>query len=94
MVRNIVGSLRLVGSGKETAQGMQERLHRRSRDACGVPAPAHGLTLTQIGFWGEDGGMSFAEWASSRPPDDVHGQRLVIGPPGKPGIEHTESEGS
>jgi len=82
MVRNIVGSLRLVGAGKETVAGVRERLHRRSRAACGVPAPAHGLTLTEIGYWGEDGGLSFSEWASSRPPDDTSGQRLRIGPPG------------
>jgi tRNA U38,U39,U40 pseudouridine synthase TruA len=84
MVRNIVGSLRLVGSGRETPEGIQARLDRRSRNACCVPAPAHGLTLTQIGYWGEDGGMSFEEWAASRPPDDVRGQRLVIGPPRPP----------
>jgi tRNA pseudouridine38-40 synthase len=59
MVRNIVGALKAVGCGKDSEQGMRHRLQRRSRDACGVPAPAHGLTLTEVGFWGEDGGLSF-----------------------------------
>eukprot|EP00802_Teleaulax_amphioxeia_P015303 Tamp_15390.p1 GENE.Tamp_15390~~Tamp_15390.p1 ORF type:complete len:302 (+),score=22.90 Tamp_15390:529-1434(+) len=82
MVRNIVGSLKAVGCGKEDVDHVRSRLLRRSRDACGQPAPAHALTLTQVGFWGEDGGLSFDDWAASRPQEDT-GQRLIIGPPKK-----------
>ena len=81
MVRNIVGTLKPVGCGKETPQGVDHRLLCRSRDACGVPAPAHGLTLTEVGFWGEDGGLGFDDWAAARPKEDVFGQRLILGPP-------------
>lgn len=81
MVRNIVGSLKAVGRGKDDIRGLRLRLQKRSRQACGIPAPAHGLTLTQVGFWGEDGGLTFDEWAASRPASDVFGQRLALGPP-------------
>ena len=83
MVRNIVGTLKAVGSGKEGAEDVRLRLLRRSRDACGQTAPAHALTLTEVGFWGEDGGLSFDAWAASRPQEDM-GQRLSIGPPKRP----------
>jgi len=50
MVRNIVGSLRRVGSGKEPPARMKEWLEKRTRGACGSPAPAQGLVLVEIGY--------------------------------------------
>ena len=83
MVRNIVGTLKAVGCGKERAEDVRLRLLRRTRDACGQTAPAHALTLTEVGFWGEDGGLPFDDWVASRPQEDM-GQRISIGPPKRP----------
>lgn len=29
-------------------------------------APARGLVLAEIGFWGEDGGLSWEEWSAGK----------------------------
>jgi tRNA pseudouridine38-40 synthase len=47
-VRNIVGTLRLVGEGKWTPQDVGEALAARRRSAAGPTAPAHGLYLSDV----------------------------------------------
>src|SRR5690606_36054346 len=42
-VRSMVGSLKLVGAGRWTAQDLVRALEARNREACGPVAPAHGL---------------------------------------------------
>jgi tRNA pseudouridine38-40 synthase len=47
-VRNMVGSLKLVGAGKWRAQHMAEALAARDRRAGGPTAPAEGLYLVEV----------------------------------------------
>lgn len=47
-VRNMVGTLMLVGSGKWTKSDLITALHAKHRSAAGQTAPAHGLYLTQV----------------------------------------------
>ncbi|MCB2102498.1 MAG: tRNA pseudouridine(38-40) synthase TruA [Rhodobacterales bacterium] len=47
-VRNMVGSLRLVGEGKWTADDLAAALQARDRTAGGPTAPASGLYLTEV----------------------------------------------
>ena len=47
-VRNMVGTLRLVGIGKWTAGDVAEALEKRDRAAAGPTAPAEGLYLTEV----------------------------------------------
>lgn len=49
-VRIIVGSLRLVGSGKWTKQDMQAALDAKNRSAAGPTAPACGLYLVKVEY--------------------------------------------
>jgi tRNA pseudouridine38-40 synthase len=49
-VRNIVGSLLLVGTGKWGAADLQEALNARDRAAAGPTAPAHGLYLIAVDY--------------------------------------------
>ena len=49
-VRSMVGSLRLVGTGRWPVARMAAALAARNRSACGVVAPAHGLCLTQVEY--------------------------------------------
>ncbi|WP_027135525.1 tRNA pseudouridine(38-40) synthase TruA [Geminicoccus roseus] len=51
-VRNIVGSLALVGSGKRPHGWIQEVLEARDRTQAGPTAPPDGLTLMEIGYPG------------------------------------------
>lgn len=53
MVRNIVGTLAYVGQGKMDPEEILVILDAKSRDAAGVTAPAHGLTLAKI-FYPEE----------------------------------------
>jgi tRNA pseudouridine38-40 synthase len=53
MVRNIVGSLVEVGQGRRAPDWIAELLSGRDRRCGSVLAPAHGLTLTRIGFAGD-----------------------------------------
>jgi tRNA pseudouridine38-40 synthase len=48
MVRNIVGTLVDVGSGKRSADALPEILQAKSRSLAGVTAPAHGLALHRV----------------------------------------------
>ncbi len=50
MVRNIAGSLALVGRGRLSAEGLAEILAARRRDAAGPAAPAQGLYLRRISY--------------------------------------------
>ena len=47
-VRNMVGSLKLVGEGKWTPDDMTRVLAARDRRAAGPTAPPDGLYLTQV----------------------------------------------
>ena len=49
-VRSMVGSLKLVGAGKWTANDLREALEKRDRTACGPVAPACGLYLTAVDY--------------------------------------------
>ncbi len=50
MVRNIVGTLVLVGSGKISVDGFRIILESRNRDQAGPTAPAKGLFLREIRY--------------------------------------------
>lgn len=50
MVRNIVGTLTLVGEGKWTDKDVQEALQATDRTKGGPTAPAHGLYLERIDY--------------------------------------------
>ena len=49
-VRNMVGTLRLVGTGKWTADDVAAALERRDRAAAGPTAPADGLYLVEVTY--------------------------------------------
>ena len=49
-VRNFVGSLKLVGEGRWTADDLRAALEARVRAAAGPTAPACGLYLTEVGY--------------------------------------------
>jgi len=49
-VRNLVGTLKLVGEGKWTARGVAAALEARNRAAAGPTAPAAGLYLTRVRY--------------------------------------------
>ena len=49
-VRNMVGTLRLVGDGSWTAGRVADALAARDRAAAGPTAPAAGLCLTEVGY--------------------------------------------
>ena len=49
-VRSMVGSLKLVGEGRWTAQDLRLALEARDRTACGPVAPACGLYLVEVGY--------------------------------------------
>ena len=50
MVRNIVGSLILVGNGKWSAQKIKEALESRDRKTAGPTAPASGLYFLKVDY--------------------------------------------
>ena len=52
-VRSMVGSLEHVGSGRWTADALEDALHARERARCGVVAPALGLMLTKVDYDGD-----------------------------------------
>lgn len=49
-VRNIVGTLKLVGEGKWTRRGVEKALAARDRTAAGPTAPADGLYLVAVRY--------------------------------------------
>jgi tRNA pseudouridine38-40 synthase len=49
-VRSMVGSLKLVGEGKWTADDLEAALKARDRAACGPVAPARGLYLVRVDY--------------------------------------------
>lgn len=48
MVRNLVGTLVYLGSGKLSLDGVKALLTNKDRTLAGITAPAHGLTLKEI----------------------------------------------
>jgi tRNA pseudouridine38-40 synthase len=54
-VRNIVGTLALVGEGKWREQDVEKALAARDRAAAGPTAPAQGLYLVDVGYAGAPG---------------------------------------
>lgn len=50
MVRSLVGALLAVGEGRRPATWPAELLAARTRDAAAHVAPAHGLTLEEVGY--------------------------------------------
>ena len=50
MVRSLVGALLAVGEGRRPATWPAELLASRTRDAAAHVAPAHGLTLEEVGY--------------------------------------------
>ncbi len=50
MVRNVVGTLVEVGSGKRSPDDMQRLLAARDRTLAGPTAPAHGLCLSRVRY--------------------------------------------
>jgi len=49
-VRSMVGSLKLVGEGKWSAQELKDALDAADRTRCGPVAPAHGLYLARVDY--------------------------------------------
>lgn len=49
-VRNMVGTLKLVGEGKRRIDDVETVLHARNRAAAGPTAPAHGLCLVRVTY--------------------------------------------
>jgi tRNA pseudouridine38-40 synthase len=49
-VRNMVGTLKLVGEGKWTRKDVTQALEARNRSAAGPTAPPEGLYLTQVWY--------------------------------------------
>jgi len=49
-VRNMVGTLKLVGEGKWTADDVSRALSARDRSAAGPTAPPDGLYLTEVWY--------------------------------------------
>jgi tRNA pseudouridine38-40 synthase len=56
MVRNMVGSLVIVGNGAAPVTWIAELLRGRDRRLAGPTAPAHGLTLWRVRYDDDDGG--------------------------------------
>jgi tRNA pseudouridine38-40 synthase len=50
MVRNLVGTLKLVGMGKWEPEDVRIALEAKDRKAAGPTAPAHGLYLTKVEY--------------------------------------------
>jgi tRNA pseudouridine38-40 synthase len=48
MVRNIVGTLVYIGSGKLAISDIEKTLRSNKREHAGICAPAHGLTLKRV----------------------------------------------
>jgi tRNA pseudouridine38-40 synthase len=50
MVRNLVGTLLLVGCGQWSQEAVREVLDARDRRKAGPAAPARGLTLVEVHY--------------------------------------------
>jgi tRNA pseudouridine38-40 synthase len=50
MVRSIVGTALEIGAGRKPPSWMRDVLTARDRATAGPVAPAHGLTLTDVGY--------------------------------------------
>ncbi|MDG2108085.1 MAG: tRNA pseudouridine(38-40) synthase TruA [Woeseiaceae bacterium] len=50
MVRNITGSLSMIGAGEKNRNWMADVLKSRDRKKAGIAAPPHGLTLVSIDY--------------------------------------------
>ena len=58
MVRNLVGSLIEVGSGRRRADALAAVLAARDRQRAGPTAPAHALTLVRVDYESDSPGRS------------------------------------
>lgn len=58
MVRNIVGTMLLVGERKLSADGLTEILNGRDRRKAGRTAPSHGLCLMSVSYPAQDDGRN------------------------------------
>ena len=66
-VRSMVGTLRLVGEGKWTAEDVRKALAARDREACGPVAPPDGLYLTRVDYRPIDVDIASAlEWRKQK----------------------------
>lgn len=50
MVRSIVGTLLEVGTGKREVEDLHPIIQKKDRGAAGTSAPAHGLSLIEVGY--------------------------------------------
>lgn len=50
MVRNITGTLAAIGLGEQDVQWVSDVLESKKRDAGGIAAPPHGLTLVSVDY--------------------------------------------
>lgn len=50
MVRAIVGTMVEIGSGKIRAQDLHTIIAQKNRNSAGTSAPAHGLSLVDVGY--------------------------------------------
>lgn len=67
-VRSLVGSLKLVGEGRWTAEDLRRALEARDRAACGPVAPAAGLYLMRVDY-----GAGAEQQASEQEDDEGDG---------------------
>lgn len=64
-VRNMVGTLKMVGEGRWTADDVQAVLEARNRSAAGQTAPADGLYFTRAFYPGDDFPEAISEGPST-----------------------------
>ena len=50
MVRNLTGSLAMVGEGEKPPEWIAELLESKDRKKGGIAAPPHGLTLVSVDY--------------------------------------------
>jgi tRNA pseudouridine38-40 synthase len=79
MVRNIAGTLMLVGSGEKPPSWVAETLAARDRTRAGITAPASGLYLTRVRY---PKSLQIPETVPQRPWAMIAGQTGESGNPG------------
>lgn len=77
MVRNIVGTLMEVGSGKRPVEWVQEVLDSRDRRCAGITAPSNGLAMVQVGYPPEFALPDVSFWPDWLPEDLLNGWRSI-----------------
>jgi tRNA pseudouridine38-40 synthase len=56
MVRNMVGTLAYIGSGKIELKALKKILQSKMRSSAGITAPAHGLELAEVYYRKQEAG--------------------------------------